>query len=155
MAIKYRFFTNGPIFECATFGDLEKIPNYHDIIWIDCSNNKLTVLPALPNSLIVLWCHNNQLRWLPTLPSNLTDLWCYSNNLRVLPNFPNKLTYLICYDNLPPLPDLPTSLPNIIYSNYDYVAVLPNLPTSLTHLDFSRPTKLPKLSKLQYSYDQV
>lgn len=46
-----------------------------------CSDNKLSVLPNLPEGLEQLNCSNNNLKYLPVLPESLIFLDCRGNNL--------------------------------------------------------------------------
>ena len=64
-----------------------------------CTNNYLTSLPKLPDSLTVLYCSGNQLRTLPELPTSLTELACTSNQLTTLPELPTSLANLYCREN--------------------------------------------------------
>ncbi len=43
------------------FNSLNEITNYDNVVYINCSNNQLTSLPELPNSLKRLECNNNKL----------------------------------------------------------------------------------------------
>ena len=47
---------------------------------LECSNNNLTELPELPNSLSYLSCFTNNLTELPDLPNSLNELYCSCNN---------------------------------------------------------------------------
>ena len=116
MGIKYRFVMRGETFECSSFDDLTQLDNYHDIVYIDCFNNeltvlptlshslthlgcsynKLTILPSLPNSLILLNCSQNELTFLPSLPQSLIELYCECNKLEFIPKFRDSLRYK-CY----------------------------------------------------------
>ena len=87
---------------------LPTLPN--SIQELYCSYNQLTSLPTLPISLQNLMCSNNQLTNLPTLPNSLTSLSCENNHLTNLPTLPNLLTILTCANNqLTSLPTLPNS----------------------------------------------
>jgi Leucine-rich repeat (LRR) protein len=137
MTIKYRFVLRGETFECGSMEDLTNLHNYHDIVDIDCSNNKLTVLPTLPNSLRYLYCFNNLLKVLPTLPNSLEYLYCYHNKITVLPTLPNSLIHLWCYYNkITVLPYLPNSLTHL-YCYYNRLTLLPTLPQNLEYFDCS------------------
>jgi len=109
--------------------ELTQLDNYHDMVYIHCHNNKLTVLPTLPNSLKELYCSHNELTTLPSLPNSLKHLDCSENKLTELQNLPKGLTHLICSDNL--------------------LFILPNLPNCLTHLNCYKNnlTFLPVLPK--------
>jgi len=115
--------------------------------YLDCSNNKLTALPALPPGLTELDCHNNQLAMLPELPPGLTRLLCSLNQLTILPKLPPVITELICYENqLTTLPELPYGLEELnCISNR--LTALPELPSGLTKLwcAFNQLVMLPEL----------
>jgi Leucine-rich repeat (LRR) protein len=74
--------------------ELPKIPS--NCVTLSCSNNKLTVLPELPNCQI-LNCCGNQLTALPELPA-CWMLFCENNQLAVLPELPNY-SGLYCSNN--------------------------------------------------------
>jgi len=117
-----------------SFQEIEQLERYNDIVFINCSHNKLTSLPDLPNSLQKLWCQNNQLTLLPDLPDSLQELNCRNNKLTLLPDLPDSLQELNCYYNkLTSLPDLPNSL-QILKCGYNKLISLPNLPDSLQKL---------------------
>ncbi len=88
------------------FLDLESLPPIPNTCQrLNCSHNKLTSLPALPNCRM-LFCQNNWLTELPDLP-NCERLDCKSNQLTRLPQLA-KIVILYCENNkltfLPPLP---------------------------------------------------
>jgi len=94
-----------------SFNEILNLDNYNKIIGLDCSNNNLTNLPELPESLTHLYCYNNNLTSLPKLPKSLIKLWCFNNNSTSLPELPKSLTHLFCVNNnLKRLPELPESL---------------------------------------------
>jgi len=66
---------------------------------LSCSNNRFSSLPALPEKLKVVECSNNQLSSLPALPEALQQLYCYNNHLSSLPALPEALVRLICSEN--------------------------------------------------------
>ena len=116
---------------------------YNHIVELNCSDEKLTEIPDLPN-VKRLDCSYNRLSELPELP-NVTKLNCSMNRLAALPELPNVLK-LHCQDNqLTALPELPTvkklycsynkltnlnQVPNvqIIYCHHNELAALPELP---------------------------
>src|SRR4029078_1550078 len=61
------------------------------------SNNGLTRLPALPQSLIFLYCGYNQLQAL-NIPEGLRGLYCSNNQLQTL-RLPSSIIALDCSDN--------------------------------------------------------
>jgi len=77
------------------------------ITTLDCSGDKLTELPELPDSLITLYCNNNLLTKIKKLPPNLKHLKCsHNNNLTELPILPETITILRCYDTKLPYNNL-------------------------------------------------
>ena len=109
-----KFKNNKEGFNFNSFEELLKIDNYNDITYLDCRNNSLYILPALPSSLTYFCCRNNFLTSLPNLPSSLTHFCCRINNLTSLPTLPSSLEYLDCDENsLTTLPTLPSSLCNL------------------------------------------
>jgi len=81
---------------------IKSLPNltrFKSLKVLDCSNNKLTLLPSLPRNLKTLYCFNNQLTSLPDLPQNLEQLDCFNNQLMSLPTLPQNLEILYCYNN--------------------------------------------------------
>ena len=175
MHISYGFVPGGETFKCSTFEYLTQLDNYHNIVYINCQNNdlkvlptlpyslqhltwsicKLTLLPTLPKGLKYLDCSNNDLKVLPTLPNSLKYLYCYCNKLHELPNLPNSLIFISCsYNKLHELPNLPDMLECLYCSNNNLI-LLPNLPNSLTYLDCSNNflAFLPKLHGSIYYND--
>jgi len=76
------------------------------LVALFCFNNKLSELPELPESLEILECYNNQLSELPELPDSLKELYCDHNRLRSLPELPDSLKRLDCENNRLPYKDL-------------------------------------------------
>lgn len=70
---------------------------------LDCSNNNISEIINIPQSLIKLNCSNNKIKSLVKLPSYLKELKCQKNNLEKLhypinvkPNkYPSKLKEII------------------------------------------------------------
>ena len=108
-----------------------------NIIDLECSNDSLSVLPNLPNSLQTLIFSSNNIHYMPNLPSSLKQLDCESNPLYQLPIIlPKNLIDLYCGgDSLTALPILPDSLKNLscIQNN---ILCLPKLPAGLTSFYF-------------------
>ena len=78
---------------------LPDLSRFKQLIYLYCSDNLLTELPPLNNTLKVLECSLNQLTELPPLNNNLTVLYCFHNQLTWLPPLNNKLQFLDCSDN--------------------------------------------------------
>jgi Leucine-rich repeat (LRR) protein len=81
------------------YNSFDKIRNYNYILHINCSDNQLTSLPKLPNSLQILYCYDNQLTSLPELPDSLEILFCYNNQLTYLPELPNSFLEIFCQND--------------------------------------------------------
>ena len=80
-----------------TLPDLSRFTNLYGL---DCSFNKFTKFPKLPDSLTQFDCQSNNLTKLPKLPSNLWRLLCMDNQITSLPKkFPSKLRSLVCSGN--------------------------------------------------------
>ena len=102
------------------------------VINLDCSDNQLSSLPVLPDTLKELDCSYNRLQTLPDLPKALKTLFCFSNRLQTLPELPKALKQLHCHVNrLQTLPELPKRLKELCCSN-NYLPVLKELPKTLT-----------------------
>ncbi|MFT3911203.1 MAG: T9SS type A sorting domain-containing protein [Ferruginibacter sp.] len=128
--------------------------------YLDCSNGRLSGLPALPNTLRYLNCvgqlyHTNPedvqliLGSLPPLPDSLRTLICGYNALTSLPDLPAHLTYLDCSNTkatnpggavigtgITSLPKLPNGLQTLSCSSCD-LHCLPHLPASLQSLNYA------------------
>ena len=102
----------------------------------DCSDNTLTLIQGLPDSLEQFNCSGNYLTSLPSLPTSLTYLDVSSNPLGVLPSIlPPKLYYLGCsYNNLTTIPVLPDSLTDLV-CEVNQLTALPVIPSKLIQLD--------------------
>jgi len=101
---------------------------------LDCTDNQLTSLPALPGTLTGLWCTGNRLTSLPALHTGLEYLTCDSNQIAALPTLPSGLKELDCKDNrLTVLPSLPSSL-LLVHCSGNALTALPALPSSLRYL---------------------
>ncbi len=79
--------------------NLNGIQYFTSLTYLNCYNNSLTSLPALPNTLAYLECENNGLMNLPSLPNTLHYLYCSNNLLTSLPTLPNSLRTLYCNGN--------------------------------------------------------
>ncbi len=72
-----------------------------ELTYLDCSVNKLTSINAISSltKLYKLQCSNNDLTTLPELPESLDWLYCYNNRLTALPTLPASLRWLYCWNN--------------------------------------------------------
>ena len=115
---------------CYSSRNLTELPPMlNTLTSLDCSNNRLTLLPEqLPKSLEVLDCYNNRLTRLPEhLPNSLKYLYCDNNRLtKLFKNLPKILVYN-CSDN-PFLFNLKNNLIRIWYTpewnNYKVLVIL-------------------------------
>ena len=143
-----QYFTSMDHFMCSN-NNLTSLPNLpNSMTSFYCSYNNLTNLPNLPNSLITFWCDHNQLNSLPTLPSTLNTLFCFSNQITSLPSLPNSLSLIYCYNNqLSNLPTLPVSL-QYLNCNNNLLTNIPLLPAALEYLlcNSNQLSGLPNLS---------
>ena len=117
---------------------------------LNCSYNLLTSLPRLPKNISNLACSNNLLNSLPSLiqSDRLVNLNCSYNNLTTLPALPNMLQYIYCSHNqLTSLPPLPTRLIVDFDCSYNKLTALPEIPFYIYHLICSNNqiTSLPPL----------
>ena len=67
---------------------LPDLTRFKNLIELNCSDNKLTSLPNLPQTLITLNCYNNKLTSLPNLPQTLITLNCSYNPIYKIVNSP-------------------------------------------------------------------
>jgi Leucine-rich repeat (LRR) protein len=143
-----QYFTSLTYLDCGNnqIASLPALPN--SITYLDCSYTFLTSLPALPNSLKYFNCSNNSLTSLPVLPNSINYLGCISNSLTTLPTLPTILDTLLCGANhLTSLPSLPNSL-IYLYCPSNSLTTLPTLPNTLQvlHCEANSLTNLPTLS---------
>ena len=94
---------------------LPSLKRFYRLRYLDCSNNNLTSLPSLNNSLKSLYCQNNQLIILPELNNSLNTLCCSNNKIISLPILNHSLQNLYCENNqLTFLPILNQSLKQLV-----------------------------------------
>ena len=121
--------------------DLTGLEAFSALTEFSCNDNKLTVLPKLPEGLRELACGGNQLTTLPTLPTTLIELRCGQNKLTALPKLPNSIETIVCSGNgITQLPSLPTSL-QVIYLDRK-ISCLPNEVKGLKIIDGASGSKL-------------
>jgi hypothetical protein len=128
--------------------DLTGIEGFTSLITLDCSNNRLTQLPYLPNPYLKqIRCNNNRLTSLPLFPESLLFLDCSGNQIKFITGLPKALQELTLNGNpLRRLPQLPIHLQKLSCVG-DSLVALPALPDDITYLDCSNNLllKLPKL----------
>jgi Leucine-rich repeat (LRR) protein len=81
-----------------TYTSFDSISKYDNIVILECSNNRLTSLPKLPNSVKRLLCSYNQITSLPELYNSVEFITCYYNKLKILPELPNSLNIYCKYN---------------------------------------------------------
>lgn len=115
----------------CSFNQITTLPtftNTNSLIYLNCSSNSLSNLPALPNSLKTLICKNNQLSSLPILPNLLIGLTCDNNQLGNLPSLPNSLTSLSCSNNQLSSISQVANVMNYFKIDYNNISCINNLP---------------------------
>ena len=118
-----------------SIANIDGIQHFTSLQILDCSDNNLTAIPALPASLKKLLCSENQISSIQTLPFSLVELNCNNNQLTSIPPLPNTLDILKCYDNqLSSLPTFPTLL-KVLHCGGNLFTTLPTLPQTLEDLD--------------------
>ena len=118
-----------------SISSLEGVEYFTSLSNLNCEENNLTSLPALPSALTVLVCSYNHLTSLPVLPLALELLDCHGNNLTSIPTLPSTLTYLMCGENnIETLPMLPISLERLRCLSGNLTS-LPTLPSRLWELE--------------------
>ena len=144
-----------------SINDLSGIQYFINLDILICSNNQLSSLPALPNSITTLDCGLNNLTSLPTLPNLLVSLACDYNQLTSLPALPNSIHTLYCNNNqLTNLPTLP-NLQYVFYCNYNQLTSIPTLPSTIRQLVCSHnqltslPYLPPSLKSLECSHNNI
>jgi len=109
--------------------DLSGLQYFKNLDSLDCSNDSLYYIPALPSHIIYFNCNYNNLDSLPALPQ-LTALLCSNNNLTAVA-LPSPLTYVDCsFNKIRSLPTLPSGL-RVMFCLYDSLTALPPLPPLL------------------------
>ena len=113
---------------------LAGLEHFTGMKYLSCDDNRLTSLPALPETLLSLDCARNYLTALPTLPAGLETLYCDYNRLGTLPALPASLNLLFCKNNgMTALPALPPPLTELHCEN-NSLSALPALPFGLKRL---------------------
>jgi hypothetical protein len=116
---------------------LEGLEAFVNLKTLECLENNLTSLPALPASIVKLDCSMNQLTSLPTLPSSLEELSCAANKLTSLPSLPAQLKIIYCnFNEITALPRLPKNL-EYLACGTNKITCLPTLPSSIYIGDIS------------------
>ena len=102
--------------------DLTGIQYFHNLYWLNCSNNNLSFIPSFTSTLPYYY---------------MTYLYCDHNNLTSLPLGLDSLFQLTCsYNQLTSLPMLPDYMDTLNVSNNN-IHCFPPLPNSAYYIDIS------------------
>jgi Leucine-rich repeat (LRR) protein len=116
---------------------LPDLSRFEQLIYLYCSENQLTELPPLNNTLKVLVCSLNQLTELPPLNNDLRFLDCSYNQLIKLPPLNNNLLQIYCCRNeLTEFPPLNNNL-KVLDCSVNPLTELPVLNNKLVRLNCS------------------
>jgi hypothetical protein len=145
---------NNPYFRTAFMlpakRKITKILNFPPYaVSLQISQNRLTTLPPLPETLEKLDCMENRITSLPPLPAKIKTIQAYSNRLVSLPELPASLERLSVDVNLLTLlPSLPPGLKSLSCSA-NKLTEIPPLPSGLTYFACAENnlTSLPELPK--------
>ncbi len=120
---------------------LSGVPN--SLIYFDCSICGLTFLYTFSSSsLNTLYCNDNDLTSLPNFPPSMSYINCSYNQLTSL-NLPLTLSYLNCSNNN--ISYLPSPMPselNTLLSDNNNLSSVPVLPDTVVTLSFNENTRL-------------
>lgn len=111
------------------------LSRFTDLIVLNCSQNLITSIINIPDTLYDLDCYKNEITQLD-LPTNLTDLNCGRNKLNQLTDIPSKLIKLNCsYNRIQNLRNIPPMLKEINYLS-DLPIEVDELPKSLVKINY-------------------
>ena len=128
--------------------DLTGVQYFKNLVYLECSNDSLYNIPALPTKLNFFNCAYNKLTSLPPLGDSLSQFQCAFNQLTSLPALPAPLQLLDCGSNaLSTLPALPNGI-FTLYCDVNNLVSLPTLPSNLRGLacNNNQLTSLPALN---------
>jgi hypothetical protein len=121
---------------------------------LDCSNNNISDIINIQDSLKYLNCSNNKITSLLNLPDEMTGINCKSNPLKELyypfnikpKKYPSNLTHLTFGKKFnQSIDNLPNSLTHLIFNSIDgdFNQSMDNLPESITHIILSKKYNKP------------
>lgn len=132
----------------ASNNQLSSLPQLSDSLnWLILNDNSFTQLPPLPSGVENLNVDRNQIVYLVSLPPNLDILRAEDNLMLQLPPLPQSLRYLdVERNSLTSLPTLPPGLLRI-QARENQLTALPPLPSSLENIgiQFNQISGLPDL----------
>ncbi len=128
--------------------DLTGIEGFLGLVTLDCSNNRLTKLPFMPNTYLrQLRCANNRLTSLPFFPESLLYLDCSGNKIDFVVGLPRAMRELNINGNaLKELPTLPANMLQLecVANKIESISSLPD-DIQLLNISYNQLRKLPKL----------
>ena len=78
---------------------------------LDLSNQQLTKIEILPNTLTDFRCNDNIISKIENLPNNLRFFSCYMNSITKIENLPNSISHFYCMlNNIIRIENLPHGL---------------------------------------------
>lgn len=148
-----QYFKNLESLECQN-DSLVTIPALpQKLLSLDVEWNNLTTLPPLPETLLSLYCGTNPFVTLPPLPASLKRLWCHGSFLSTFPVLPDSIGDVdLSTGQLTSVPDLPSGLLYFDCSN-NHITTIGNMPDSLISFNCSMNAGLyclPQLKKIGF-----
>jgi len=136
---------------------LNKIPiaisNLVNLKKLVISNNRITKLENLPQSISQLYIRSNQISKLENLPQSISQLYISRNQITKLENLPQGISQLyISRNQITKLENLPQSISQL-YIRQNQISKLENLPQNISQLDISY-NQISKLENLPQSISQ-
>ena len=134
--------------------DLDGIHYFKGLTNMGATNNYLTALPKLPNSLESFSVAYNQIETIEMLPASSEHVDLGNNYITSLPPIPEGTKYInLDVNYLTELPELPASLMNLSCYDND-LTELPELPENLyvLHVPNNPITELPELPDNELYY---
>jgi len=119
---------NGGIF------NLSGIQYFAGLNYLKCSDNNISDISQVPNTVRELNCFVNDLVGILSFPDSLRSLNCAGNDIDSISQLPIFLEYFYCYNNdLQFLPPLPSSLLDL-HCSTNPIVEFPPLPSGLEYL---------------------
>jgi len=121
-----------------TLDDAGRFERYNEITYLDCSDNGITKIENLPNSLKEFYFTKNQITRIENLPNNLQIFNCCWNKITKIENLPNSLKKFDCsFNKITKIENLPNSLKKFD-CRFNEITKIKNLPDSLKEFDCTK-----------------
>ena len=139
---------------------IDKLDKLKQLIYIDCSFNKIINLGSLPPSLSILICNKNKITSFDNLPESLIEFDCSTNELATFPKLPKfikilKLTQDDLKDEIFHLPYTITKL-HLEHKLYENMYVVPNLINEMKITQSALRPKIPiELKDINLLYNSI